>query len=132
MHKAAWIMLSTIGVPLSAAVLADDATFSETTDAALSTYVPYAASAYSPNRRSFHLTDLDFRDDSTLVRVGKLRNLSLLTLVKVGQGRLFLGVNDDGLMGLHFNAGTRGGDERYLEMARVPKLKKNAADDVAD
>jgi hypothetical protein len=40
----------------------------------------------------------------------------------MGQTRLFLGVNDDGLVGLHFNLFSRAGDERYLEVARMPYL----------
>ncbi len=60
-----------------------------------------------------------------MARVSKLRNLSLLTLAEVGQTRLFLGVNDDGLVGLHFNRFSRADDTRYLEAARMTYLKKS-------
>jgi hypothetical protein len=64
-----------------------------------------------------------------LARVSKLRNLSLLTLAEIGQTRLFLGVNDEGLVGLHFNALPRDSDGRYLEVVRMPYLKENEPDD---
>jgi hypothetical protein len=54
--------------------------------------------------------------------------LSLLTLAEIGQTRLFLGVNDEGLLGLHFNALPRDGDERYLEVIRMPYLKEHEPD----
>jgi hypothetical protein len=74
------------------------------------------------------IADVDFQDNSALGRLGKLRNLSLLTLAETGQTRLFLGVNDDGLVGLHFVAFPRRGGERYLSLARMPHLKKKEPD----
>ena len=65
---------------------------------------------------------------SALARVSRLRSLSLLTLAKIGQTRLFLGVNEEGLVGLHFIAFLRDGDERYLELVRMPYLKENEPD----
>ena len=61
-----------------------------------------------------------FRKDSTLERIGRLRNLSFVTLAKTRRTRLFLGVNEDGLVGLHINSRVRYGDERVLELARLP------------
>lgn len=61
----------------------------------------------------------NFREDSTLERLSKLRNLSFLTLATTRRTRLFLGVNEDGLVGLHINSRTRYGDERVLELARL-------------
>lgn len=72
--------------------------------------------------------EFNFRQDSVLGRVSELRNLSLLTFAKIGRANLFFGVNEDGLIGLHFNAIPRGGDERYLELIRMPYLKENTAD----
>lgn len=60
-----------------------------------------------------------FRDDSTLERIGRLRNLSFVTLAKTRRTRLFLGVNEDGLVGLHFNTLSRFGDDRVLELSRL-------------
>lgn len=75
------------------------------------------------------LSDFEFQEGSTLMRLGKLRSLSLLTVAKFGESRLFLGVNDDGLVGLHFNAFLRGVDERYLEIVRMPYIADTRPDD---
>lgn len=74
------------------------------------------------------LYDVDFHDTSTLARASKLRGLSFLTLADFGQSRVYLGVNDDGLVGLHFRVFSRHGDESYLEMARMPYLKDTDPD----
>lgn len=73
---------------------------------------------------TYAMPSVDFLDNSTFGRAAKLRNLSLLTLAEVGKGRLFFGVNDDGLVGLHFKALTADSDLRYLEVARLPYLEE--------
>ena len=60
-----------------------------------------------------------FRSDSVIDRLGKLRNLSFVTLARTQRTRLFLGVNEDGLVGLHFNTLSRYGDEGVLELASL-------------
>ncbi|MCP5089936.1 MAG: hypothetical protein GY949_03330 [Gammaproteobacteria bacterium] len=65
-----------------------------------------------------------FQDSGTLARVSKLRSLSLLTFAEIGQSRLFFGVNDEGVVGLHFRAFRRQDNERHLEVARMPYLEK--------
>ena len=72
------------------------------------------------------LADFEFREGSALMRMSRLRSLSLLTLAKFGKSRLFLGVNDDGFVGLHFNALSRAADERYLEVLRMPYVDETA------
>ena len=87
------------------------------------------ASAYSltdSDRYSQSFTAMDFRDDSALARLGKIRNLSLLTLAETRRSRVFLGVNADGLVGLHFVAFAEDGADRYLSLVRLPYLKKKA------
>ena len=147
MPKASWMTLLTIGMLLSAAGFADDAKFSSTDgeplpEVTLSVEAMHAELGYTSRRHLFPsveamaysddwprpIADLDFQDNSALARVSKLRNLSLLTLAEIGQTRLFLGVNDDGLVGLHFNAFPRDGGERYLEVVRMPYLKENEPD----
>ncbi len=148
MPKASWMTLLTIGMLLSAAGFADDTKSSNTDSDPLPEVTPsvqalHAESGYTSRRHLFDsvevmansddwprtIADFDFQDDSALARVSKLRNLSLLTLVEIGQTRLFLGINDDGLLGLHFNAFPRDGDEHYLEVVRMPYLKENEPDD---
>ena len=143
MLKARWVTLSIIGMLLSAAGYADDAQLSNTDDkslpeltpslAALHTTVAYTSrpNVSDPVQAMAYLddwprpiADIDFEDGSVLRRVSKLRNLSLVTLAEVGRTRLFLGVSDDGLVGLHFNLFSRAGDERYLEVLRMPYLKE--------
>ena len=147
MPKTSWMTLLTIGMLLSAAGFADDAKSSNTDSEPLPEVTPsvealHAELGYTSHRHSFDsveamaysddwpraIADLDFQDDSALARVSKLRNLSLLTLVEIGQTRLFLGINDEGLLGLHFNAFPRDGDAHYLEVVRMPYLKEKEPD----
>lgn len=147
MNKFRWVVLLPIGMLLSAAGLADDTKSSKTDDELLPTathsvetllaesqyasrwQLDYAvdAMAYSDDRQR-PIADFNFRDGSAMARVKKLRNLSLLTLAEIGQTRVFLGVNDDGLVGLHFNLLSRASEERYLEVARMPYLKQDEPD----
>lgn len=69
-----------------------------------------------------------FQDSDTLTRVSKLRNLSLLTFAEFGRARLFLGVDNNGIVGVHFRAFHRVGDERYFEVVRMPYLNKDEPD----
>lgn len=71
------------------------------------------------------LDDLEFEEGSALMRIARLKSLSLLTLGEFGQSRLFIGVNDDGFVGLHFNGVVRRADERYLELARMPYVQRS-------
>lgn len=70
------------------------------------------------------VVSVSFQDSGTLARVSKLRSLSLLTFAEIGRSRIFLGVNDEGLVGLHFRAFRRQDKERHLEVARMPYLEK--------
>ena len=70
--------------------------------------------------RSF--PDLKFTDGGFLDRVSHLRRVSFLTFAEIGQSQLFLGVNNKGLLGLHFNAYRNRGKERQLELLRMPYL----------
>jgi len=83
---------------------------------------PYADDPFQP------IASLDFRDPGTLARVSKVRELSLLTLAEVGKARFFFGVSNSGLFGLHLGALPRLGDERCVELARMPYLKNAARD----
>lgn len=91
---------------------------------------PVETMAYA-NDSSRPAVNVDFQDSGPLARVSRLRNLSLLTFAEIGRARLFLGVDDNGIVGLHFRAFHRVGDERYLEVVRMPYLKKNQPDNDA-
>ncbi len=159
MRKSSWLVQITIGMLLPAAGIADDEKSPKIDDdpspvvtVSLDRLFPvvtvsfdhlfeesqFAArwQQYYPDKATSHsdewsqpIADIDFQDNSTLGRLGKLRNLSLLTLAETRQTRLFLGVNDDGLVGLHFVAFPRQGDVRFLSMARMPYLKKKEPDE---
>lgn len=74
------------------------------------------------------IADFKFQESSALARLSQLRSLSLLTLAEVGQTRLFLGVSQDGLLGLHISASNRYGKGRHLEVVRMPYLVENESD----
>ena len=147
MLKASWVMLLTIGMLHAAAGYADDTKLSNADGESLpevtrSVAALLAESQYASRWRLYHpvyvmaysgewprpIAEFNFQDDSALARVSKLRNLSLLTLAEIGQTRLFLGVNNDGLVGLHFKLFSRAGDARYLEVVRMPYLQKTGPD----
>ena len=77
--------------------------------------------AYSENW-SNPMSDIHFLDSSTMARVTRMRKLSLLTLARAGQGRLFLGVSEKGVLGVHFSAIALRGNDDYVELARMPYL----------
>jgi hypothetical protein len=149
MNKAMWVTLFAIGM-LSPAGYADDAKLSNADGESLPQAVPSVEALHAKSTHTFPshllhpgeaitylddwprpLAKFDFQDDSALARMSKLRNLSLLTVAEIGRTRLFLGVNDDGLVGLHFNGFSRAGDARYLEVVRMPYLRENEQDHAA-
>ena len=145
MIKASEMTLLTIGLLWSAAGFADEVQSSKTDGeqqpaVTLSVETMLAESEYPPRWRPLHLTeataysndwlrpiaDVDFRDADALSRISNLRGLSLLTLADFGQTRLFLGVNEEGLVGLHFDLFPHYSGEQYLEVVRMPYLKKTS------
>lgn len=150
MFKASWMVWISVGILLAAESPADDA---KTTDAdservplqmrtAIAADVEWEFSSLWQVRYPVELTtfpadwpgamgEFDFQDTSMFGRVSQLRNFSLLTLAEFGQKRLFLGVNEDGLVGLHLGAISDKHDQRYLEVIRLPYLTElDPGDDV--
>ena len=151
MSKAGRVLLLTFWMLPFAAGLADDTQPSKADAEPLPIETPYVdsllrASPYAsvlpsmrpidniahPNDWQQPLTRFSFRDSSTLVRVSNIRSLSLLTLAESDQSRLFLGVNEEGFLGVHLRAYSRNREERYFEMARLPYLKAYAPDSDSD
>ncbi len=147
MLRANWMVLLIVGTLLPAAALADDATISRAEGKqapvpALSLESLHAQSAYAPRWQLTHpietmtyaddwsqpMSNFDFQDSGILGRASKLRGLSFLTLAELGRARLFLGVNKEGLVGLHFRAFSSRSNGRYLELARMPYLKNDKPD----
>lgn len=69
------------------------------------------------------LDGVEFSDGDTLSRLTKVRFLSLLTVAEFRQSRLFFGVNDSGIVGVHLTGSSKGQRERFLELARMPHLE---------
>lgn len=145
MIKASWMAPLAISMLWTATGFADDVQSSNTDDeplpvVVLSVATMLAESAYPYRWQPFHpaevtaysdnrllpIADFDFQDAGAFSRFSKLRSLSLLTVAQFGETRLFLGVNEEGLVGLHFDAFPHQGGERYLEVVRMPYLKKPA------
>jgi hypothetical protein len=145
MIKASWISFLTIGLLWSAANFADDVQPSKSNDELLPVVslsleamlaesklpsrwrllYPAGATVYSDDWPQL-LADFDFQEAGAWSRVSELRGLSLLTLAEFGQTSLFLGVNKEGLAGLHFDVCPRYSDKRYLELVRMPYLRKTS------
>lgn len=142
MLKAHWMALLATGMLLPVAGFADDAkpTDSEPlpiltpSGAALLAELEYAsrwhlfpeteAITYSGHwPRQLNKFDINLQDTNAWMRVTRTRSLSLLTVAKFRRTQLFFGINDDGVVGLHFNVFRRTRDERHLELFRMPYLK---------
>ncbi len=140
MHRVRWMVL-VFSLLIPAVVLADDArtpaadTYSsnQLTESSLADWLDAGdASAWQlpptievprySSKATDPIADLDFRDPGAFARVRKVRELSFLTLAEVGIARLFFGVSGEGLFGLHVGARPLLGDERYMELARMPYL----------
>ena len=147
MRNAKWMGQLTIGMLLSTAGFADetkspDAKVGQRTAETVTVESLLAEPAYASRLRLLRavaatpyandwqqpIADVEFQDNSAMGRVSGVRNLSLLTLAESQRTRLFLGVNDDGLVGLHFIAVPKHGDRRYLSIARMPYLKRVGPD----
>lgn len=74
------------------------------------------------------LNELHFEDSDLVSRLSKLRGLSVLTMAEVGSARLFFGVNDEGLVGLHFNTDAGDPGDVHVEVLRMPYLKDDSDD----
>jgi len=93
--------------------------------------LPPTATAVYIEDWSQPIADLRFQDASTIARVTRMRKLSLLTLAQSGQTRLFFGVNEKGVVGVHFSAFTLRGNDDYVELVRMPYLANtNQSSDV--
>jgi hypothetical protein len=140
MLDARWMLLLLICGLLSAhcfADEADDAASDPAPDTSLAVEAAHADLAYaslwqlrypleltiSADDWQSSIADLEFKNGGVFERLSELHHLSFLTVAEIGQGRLFLGVNGDGLVGIHYRAFSRRNDEQYLEMIRMPYLK---------
>ncbi len=149
MHRASWMVL-VVSLLIPAVALADDArtpaadrySSNPLTESSLTNWLDagYASAWQLPStievpryssKATDPIADLDFRDPGAFARVSNVRELSLLTLAEVGKARLFFGVNGKGLFGFHLGARPRLGDERCVELARMPYLNSAERGDFA-
>jgi len=77
-------------------------------------------------RRPF---DLAVDDGRSILRVTKIRSVSLLTLAGDERSKWFLGINEDGFVGIHFRGFTRNGAKRHFDVSSLFSSKKDAATD---
>ncbi len=63
--------------------------------------------------------DLDVDDGNSILRVTRIRSLSLITLSGDDRAKWFLGINEDGLVGIHFRGFSRSGADRHLDVASL-------------
>ena len=60
--------------------------------------------------------DIHVDDGSSLTRVTRIRSLSLLTIAGDERSKWFLGINEDGLVGIHFRGFTRTGARHHIDL----------------
>ena len=68
--------------------------------------------------------DVDVDDGNSILRVTKIRSLSLITLSGDDRAKWFLGINEDGFVGIHFRGFSRSGAERHLDVASLFAAKE--------
>lgn len=139
MHKAKWMAFLPMGVLLSAVAFADDS-FSPVATPSLETLL--TGSPYEARWQLVHSADttaqsiarqqrydnLDFQDNSVLGRISGLHDLSFLTLAESRRSKLFLGVNNRGLVGLHFVGLADRRGKREVALFRMPYLRNKEPD----
>ena len=103
MFKARLIAVLLSGSLMSAACFADETIADSADDAVAATQIISATYPY-PEHWLQQIDDFEFQDNSPLGRVKRMRDLPLLTFTETRGTRLFLGVNSDGLVGLHFTS----------------------------
>ncbi len=72
-----------------------------------------------PWSRSSTLFDVDVDSDNSIMRVAQIRSLSFLTISGDERSKWFLGINEDGLVGIHFRGFSRSGARRHLDVATL-------------
>lgn len=74
--------------------------------------------------------DVDIEDGSSILSVTKIRSLSLFTLAGDEQSKWFLGINEDGFVGVHFRGFTRSSAKRHLDVSALFAKKDDEEDEV--
>jgi len=103
MQRAGLLSVFAIGLLMSAASYADD----ESAAVAPKTLDDYVDAAGELTFSNYYISDLaapEFQDNSPLARIRRIRDLPLLTLSETHDSRMFLGVNRDGIFGIHLRA----------------------------
>ncbi len=72
--------------------------------------------------------DFDVQSENSFMRVARIRSLSFLTLSGNERSKWFLGINEDGLVGIHFRGFTRNGARRHLDVASLFSDDQEGAD----
>jgi hypothetical protein len=73
---------------------------------------------------NYPMDDVSFRDGSKLGRLKSIRQLSILTFTDNGSSRLYLGVNEEGIFGIHMSFLARKHSDRFAEVLRMPYLRR--------
>lgn len=63
--------------------------------------------------------DVDIEDGSSILSVTKIRSLSVFTLAGDERSKWFLGINEDGFVGVHFRGFTRSSARRHLDVSTL-------------
>lgn len=81
---------------------------------------PVDAATYTDDWPQFSTSfDLEVDDGSSILRVAKIRSVSLVTLAGDERSKWFLGINEDGLVGVHFRGFTKNGANRHLDLSSL-------------
>jgi hypothetical protein len=128
------LALALFGIGLSAAATAadDDEAIArssrlirETTVAPANFEYRPALSANTAGRwESDPVAGVEFSNGGALQKLTSIRYLSFLTMAEFRHSHLFFGVNEDGIVGVHLTGSSKGQNQRFLELARLPNLDR--------
>lgn len=103
MIKARFIAVLMSGTLMSGACIADDTIADSVDEVVTAAHIIAPTSRYAEHWLQ-QIDDLKFQDNSPLGRVKRIQDLPLLTFAETPGTRFYLGVNSDGLVGLHFTS----------------------------
>jgi len=129
MRKVKWKTLVCACSLLPAAGIADDSVDRLYESRWALTHVTDSATYIDEWPQSSSTFDVDVDDGSSILRVTKIRSLSVLTLAGDDHSKWFLGINEDGIVGIHFRGFTRNGAQRHLDVAALFSSENDEPED---
>lgn len=103
MPRVSYLVVILIGLLVSAVSKAEDEVVAHV-PSMLDRYLQMPVDSIDSDAWHSEIDTFEFQDNSPLGRISRVRDLPLLMLSETSHSRFFLGVNRDGIFGLHLRA----------------------------